>query len=321
MSVLALIHPTDLLAVELRESLDRRRDLWRELRLLSTSEEEVGTLVEVRGAAAMVQGLEEDSLEGVDVVFFSGPIEPSRPLLRALPPAAIAVVLSPDAGPEDGQPLIAGVNLEAAEPGRPLLSPHPGAVALAHLLHPLGSFGPRRAVATLLEPVSTCGKAGLDEMLEQTRGILTFRGSPPAEILPAQLAFNVLPSVGAPTAHMAAHLRAVLQGDLEISIHVLKAGVFHSYGICLHVELAEDPGVEAVVEALAEHPMNDRSPDPELLGPIDAAARDEVLIGPVVPDPARPGAYQVWAVMDNLTCGGARNALAILEAVSAPMTH
>ena len=46
---------------------------------------------------------------------------------------------------------------------------------------------------------------------------------------------------------------------------------------------------------------------------IDAAARDEVLIRAVEPDPAVPGGYRLWAVMDNLTCGGALNAVQIAE--------
>lgn len=178
----------------------------------------------------------------------------------------------------------------------------------------------RRATATLIEPVSTCGKAGLDEMFDQTRGILAFQTDPPREAFPAQMTFNLLP-VAAPGAAMATHLATVLGSELEISIHALRVGVFHCYSISLHLELGEDPGVEAVAEALAERPLCDPAPDPELLGPIDAAARDEVLIGPIERDPSRPGAYRLWAVMDNLTCGGARNALAIMEAISLQVTH
>ncbi len=314
MSTLALIHPTDLLAVELRASLERRRDLWRELRLLSTLPDEIGTLTDVRGEAAMVQELDEAGLDGVDVVLLCGPVGPNRPLLASLPEAATAVVLSPDATLDDGHPVVAGVNLETVARGQTLLSPHPGAVALAHLLHPLGPFTPRRVVATLLEPVSVLGKAALDEMFEQTRGILTFQSDPPREVFPTQMTFNVLPGE-TPAVHLAAHLGTILEGDPQVSVRILKTGVFHSYGVSLHLELADDPGREAVVAALGGHPMNEVAVDPELLGMVDAAARDEVLVGSVEADPARPGAYHLWAVIDNLTCGGARNAILILEAL------
>jgi aspartate-semialdehyde dehydrogenase len=320
MTTLALIHPNDLLAVELRERLDRRPDLWHELRLLGTSEEEVGTLTEIRGAAAMVQPLEPASLEGVDVVFLCGPRAGDRILLEGLPAAATTVVLAPDAGPEVGPPVVAGVNEESAIRGGTVVSPHPGTVALAHLLHPLLPFRPRRADVTLVEPVSIHGKAGLDEMFEQTRRILAFQSPEEPRVLPTQLAFNLLPAPGAPRAAIEAHLRTVL-GDTELTLtlRLLRAGVFHGYGVSVYLELAEDPGTGAVVEALAGHPYVEMAEEPELLGPIVSAGHERVVVGTL--EPAGPGGFHLWAVMDNLTCGGAGNALRILESISQQVTH
>lgn len=314
MTRLALIHPTGLVAEELRETLEKRRELWDELRLLSSADEDAGVLTSVRGAAAVIQPFAADLLEGVDVAFFDGPVAANRPLLEELPAGVVAVLLSPDAGPEDGHPVVAGVNPETAADFPRLSSPHPGTVALAHLLHPLLPYRPYRAVATLLEPVSTLGKAGLDEMLAQSRSVLTFQSQPPRDVLPAQLAFNVLPNT-APTAGMQRQLATILGADVELSIRALRAGVFHGYGISLYVDLDEDPGGEAVIGALGAHPVNEVAGEPDLLGLIDAAARDEMLIGSVVAEPGRPGGYHLWAAMDNLTCGGAGNAVAILEAI------
>lgn len=317
MSILALIHPTDLLAVELRESLDRRRDLWQRMLLFSSTDEEIGALTEVRGAAAMVQKLEGDSLEGVDVAFFSASMASNRPLLQTLPRTTAAVVLSPDAGPGDGRAIVAGVNLDQASRDVPLVSPHPATVALAHLLHPLRGYTPKAVVATVLQPVSTHGKAGLDEVFEQTRSILSFATHPPRNVFPTQMVFNVVPA--APAGHLEQQVGAVLGTEIPISIQLLQVGIFHSYSISLFLELADDPGPEALRRALGEHPLNELAPTPEILGPIDAAARPEVLIGNV--ERAAAGRYRIWAVMDNLTCGGALNALQILEAISCEVTH
>jgi len=317
MTRLALVHPTGLVAEELRETLERRRELWEDLRLLSPADDEAGVLTSVRGAAAVIQPFSAERLDGADVIFLAGPVEDNRPLFDDLPEDAVAVLLSPDAGPEDGHPVVAGVNTESAAEYRRLSSPHPGTIVLAHLLHPLLSYRPYRAVATLLEPVSTAGKAGLDEMLAQTRGVLTFQSQPPRDVLPAQLAFNALPGA-APAEAMKAQLGAVLGADVGASLQAVRVGVFHGYAVSLYVDLDEDPGVEAIAGALAAHPVNEIAVDPELLGPIDAAARDQVLIGPVSAEPGRPGGYHLWAAMDNLTCGGAGNAVAILEAVRPP---
>ena len=320
MTRLALIHPTGILANELRESLDRRRELWLEIALLSDNEEEIGHLTEARGTAAMVQPLVPDSLSEVDVVFFGGSIEATRPLLAMVPPSASAVILSPDANLDDGQPLVGGVNLTNTDPAHVLLSPHPGAIALAHLLHPLRDLALRRATATLLQPISVHGNAALDEVFNQTRAILAFAQNQPRDIFPTQMAFNVLPTQHSADA-VVSHLHSVLGEELPVEVQVLQAGIFHSYGVSLTVEFETDPGQKAVEEALTGHPMIDRAPDPELLGPIDAAAREEVILGPVEADGRRAGVYRLWAVMDNLTCGGALNAIQILEAVGVPVTN
>lgn len=320
MTRLALIHPTGILANELRESLDRRRELWLELALLSDDEKEIGHLTEARGTAAMVKPLEPDSLESMDVVFFGGDIEATRPLLSMVPLSASAVILSPDANLDDGQPLVGGVNLANTDLAQVLLSPHPGTIALAHLLHALRPLGVRRATATLLQPVSVHGNKALEEVFNQTRAILAFAQNQPREIFPAQITFNMLPTQGLADP-IVNHLHAVLGDELPVEVQVLQAGVFHSYGISLIVEFEKDPGLKAVEQALEAHSMIDRAPDPELLGPTDAAAREEVILGPVEADARRPGVYRLWAVMDNLTCGGALNAIQILEAVGVPVTN
>jgi aspartate-semialdehyde dehydrogenase len=215
---------------------------------------------------------------------------------------------------------VGGINLATADPAAVILSPHPGAVALAHLLHPLRELSLRRATATLLQPVSVRGSKALDEVFGQTRAILTFAEKQPQDVFSTQMAFNILPTSETADA-LVDHVHAVLGEEFPVEVQVLQAGVFHSYGISLFVEFENDPGQKAVEEALEAHPLIDRAPDPEHLGPIDAAGRDEVILGSVEADPRRPGVYRLWAVMDNITCGGALNAVQILEAVGVPVTN
>lgn len=322
MITLAILHPTGLLADELRGSLARRRELWREILLLSDLEDEIGTLTDIGGAAAMVTPLEEDSLERADVVFFCGPIANTRPLLERLPPGTMAIVLSPDAEADDGRPLVAGVNLEhtpldAIRLGAAAISPHPATILLAHLLGGLRDFYPTRASATLLQPSSMHDRTGLDEVLEQSRAILSFAADTPRDVFKAQIAFNAIPSLlPAPPIHT--QLAAILGDEApDIACQIVQTSIFHSFGASLLVELDEDPGEVALREALARSPMHELAVDPELLGPIDAANSAEILIGSVTAAPGQPGAYWIWAVMDNLTRGGALNAIAILETITA----
>ena len=322
MTTVALVNPTTLLGKELRETLERRRDLWTDIRLLSGDQEEIGTLTEVGGAAAIVSQADVDDLAAARLVFFCGSRESSLPLLAELPAAATAIILAPDATVDDGLPLVAGVNLDealaGAEPGRPLLSPHPGALLLAHLLHPLRPFGVEEAVATLIQPVSMYPEAALDELYSQARRIIALTGQEPARLLPGQLAFNLLPS-HLPGAHLTAEVAAILdEPGLTPAVEVVQGAVFHSFTAVLYVRCGEKVEPEDLRQALADHPHNRLADDPELLGPIAAAASEEVIVGAVrreAPRGGRPGGFWIWSVMDNLTRGGALNALAIADRV------
>ncbi len=318
MTRLAIVNPAGFEATELQQTLDRRQELWQELDLLSADEDVIGTLSESRGTAKVVQPVDDVLLARADIVFFCGPIADCRPLFSKLSPGATAIVLSLDAELDDGQPIIDGVNLDQADPSQRLLSPDPATIALAHLLHPLADWRPRIAVATLLRSVSHHGKQGLNEVLAQTRSLLAFEGAPDREVFPAQMAFNILPTAAA-SQRIEAQLGATLATGPAVSVQVLQTGVFHGYAISLRLELEDDPGAQAVRQTLGEHLANDLAIDPELLGPLDATGREELLVGAV--EAAGDGAYWIWAVMDNLTRGSALNAVAILEAIGQPVTH
>ncbi|HEX9940479.1 MAG TPA: hypothetical protein VGG03_00570 [Thermoanaerobaculia bacterium] len=314
MSAVAILHPSNLLGKELRETIEARRPDWSDLRLLSSREDEIGTLTEVAGAAAMVGRYEPEELKRVDVAFFCGAMVDNRPLLAELPAETTAVVLSLDATVDDGQPVVAGVNTAAAGAGRVLLSPHPGAVLLAHLLHPLRGLAPEEAVATLIQPASMRDDAGLEELFESTRQIIGMTRRSPTPVFGTQLSFNVLPAP-LPADPVAAQLHAVLEGPPPVALQILQGAVFHSVAASLYVRCAGHPSLQAVRKALAEHPYLELSDKPRHLGPIDAAASDKVIFGHVRKDEAG-GGFWLWAVMDNLTRGGALNAIEIAESVT-----
>lgn len=320
MSVLAIVHPTNLLGKELRETLGRGGvgPSWQEVRLLSTVESEIGTLTETGGAAAIVQRYEADSLDGVALAFFCGPIAANRALIAELRPEVAAVVLSTDATLADGHPVVAGINTRPSDAanGRStvLLSPHPGAVLLAHLLHPLAAFEPLAAVATLILPASLHDDAGVDELVEQARHIVAMTPRRRSQVFGAQLAFNLLPAARAEetAATIAATLAAVLPAPVPLSLQLVQGGIFHCLTLGLHLRHAAGPGPQAARKALAASPFVELAEDARHLGPIAAAASDKVLVGAVRKDES---GIWIWAVMDNLTRGGAVNALEIAAAV------
>ncbi|HYL05801.1 MAG TPA: Asd/ArgC dimerization domain-containing protein [Thermoanaerobaculia bacterium] len=320
MSVLAIVHPSNLLGKELRETLGRgvTGPTWQEVRLLTTHEQEIGVLTDAGGAAAVVQRYEPETLDGVSVAFFCGPIAANRPALAELPPEVTAVVLSPDATLADGHPVVAGINSRpgGAANGGPsvLLSPHPAVVLLAHLLYPLAAFEPRQAVATVVLPVSLQDEPGLEELFEQTRQIIAMAPRRRSQVFGAQIAFNLLPAGLAEetAATVATALGAVLPAPVPLAIQLVQGGIFHCLALALHVSSVAAPSVQAVRKALTASPFVEPAGDPRHLGPIDAAASDKVLLGAIRRD---EHGVSIWAAMDNLTRGGALNALEIAAAV------
>lgn len=312
MSGIAILHPSNLLGKELSETIESRATQWREIRLLSTREDEIGNLTDLSGAAAMVARYEPESLLGISTVYFCGPVAANRPLFQNLPPGATGVVLSPDATPQDGVPVVAGVNPEAASLGRVLVSPHPAVVLLAHLLHPLRELRLESAVATVIQPVSVYDNPGLEELFEQTRSILAMSGQRPSALFGTQLAFNLIPTT-TDALPIAEALQSVLGRDLPVSLQVVQGGVFHSLTVSLHLRFAGTTSAQAIRKAFNGHPYLEVAEHPKRLGPIDAAASEKVIFGTIQKD--HLGGFWLWAVMDNLTRGGALNALEIVEAI------
>ncbi len=311
---IAILHPSGLLGKELRETLENHPELGFDLRLLSTRDDEIGTLTEAAGAAALVGRYEPESLRGVRVAFFCGSMEDNRPILADLPPETTGIVLSFDATMDDGFPAVAGVNTDAARGHRVLVSPHPAVVLLAHLLHPLRGLDPQEAVATVVQPVSMRDDAGLEELFEQTRQILAMTRRSPMPVFGAQLSFNVLPTPLSADP-LAAQLQAVLGGPPPLALQILQGAVFHSVSASLYVRFAGEPTSAAVRKALSASPFLEVADKPKHLGPIDAAASDKVIYGTVRRDEAGGGLW-LWAVMDNLTRGGALNAIEIAAEVA-----
>lgn len=312
MSAIAILHPSNLLGKELQQTIENRARQWQDIRLLSTRDDEVGNLTDVAGAAAMVAHYEPESLHGISTVYFCGPIAANRPVFEGLPSGTTGVVLSPDATLDDGPPVVAGVNSEAARPGQVLVSPHPVVVMLAHLLHPLRDLDPQSMVATVIQPASIFGDPGIEELFEQTREIVAMVQRRPTPIFGSQLAFNLLPTT-ADALPVSETLQNVLGELPPVALQVVQGGIFHSLSVSLYVRFAGNVGIQAVRKALATHPYLEISDRPRHLGPIDAAASEKVIYSTVRKDSL--GGFWIWAVMDNLTRGGALNAVEIVEAI------
>ena len=313
MSRIALVHPSTLLGKELLERLALRPQLTTDLRLLSTNDDEIGTLVDAAGTASFVGRLEEGAFDGVDLALFTGSSADDARARELLPESTLAVYAVRGSAPSGTLAAVAGFGADARLGVHRVAVAHPAAVALAHLLRPLRPLGLRRAHATVVLPVSTRGAEGIDLLFEETRALLTFSERKRSRLFPAQVAFNLFPEAEeeAEVEDQVASALATGVDDLDISVGLALGGIFHGMAISVAVELSEHPGKEELRQTLGKAPALEKAKEPKRLGSTAAAGEENLLLGAV--RSLGGGRYRIWAVMDNLVRGGALNALDLAE--------
>jgi aspartate-semialdehyde dehydrogenase len=156
-------------------------------------------------------------------------------------------------------------------------------------------------------------KAGLDEFFEQTRTTLNFQQDVPTAILGRQLAFDVLPLPGGSA--LAEELSGVLGHTLGVSIQPLQGPMFHGTAISAAIQFTEPAEASRVTDCLSESRVIEIAEDAANLGPRQVAGESSILVGEVEVGP--DGTCRIWAVLDNLTRGGALNALELAEMILA----
>lgn len=308
-SRLAIVEPTTLLGEAVRENLESRPTEWENVELFTTDSEAIGALSEVAGRAALVQSLEGgEVLESFSAAIFCGE-EVDPELLRSLPESCRCVFIDPDPPLEDIEPMVAGIGSCDPVGVSRIVSPAPVALLLSHLCAPLLPLGEIEITAHVLQPASTRGKAGIDELFEQTRGILTMQEQRKFEVFGAQLAFNLLPW-RASARTVTAHLEKILGENVDARLHLSQAGVFHCCSAAISLQPAKDPGRDEIMDLLLENPLVERADDPELLGPVAASAGQKILISDL--ESQKGQGYWLWTCADNLLLS-AQNALQLAE--------
>ncbi len=311
----AIVGATSLRGKEVKEVLAERQFPVKKLSLLD-DDETLGQLTEFQGEPALVASIDADTFRENDLVFFAS--TSSAFTLGQWPQAAAGTAAVIDLShallevPEARLrvPALADC-LPAAEdsPRRWYVVPHAASIALLALLGRLSrAFAVRQAVVNVFEPVSERGAAGLAELQEQTVRLLSFQEFPRA-VYDAQVAFNLLARYGPQSSPSLDDVEEVVRLGVErcapslaerLALRALQAPVFHAHVLSVFVELDRPAEVAAVEQALAGPRVSVLAQDQLPAGAVDAAGRDEVVVGPVLRESARPNGFWLWVVADNL---------------------
>ncbi len=312
-----IVNPLSLVGNEVKSILRDRSFPFSRVALLDSTGEHAGALTEMGDEPAFVAAASNEELEDLDLVFFCGPPEGNREWIeRAGPGRFIAIDLSQPTTIENGKLVIAGVNLDEL-PARtnPIVSPHPIAIPIAHVLH---GIAPVAAVdsctATVVQPASEFGQAGVEEVAAQAISVLNVKPVP-RNVFDRQVAFNLFPAAEGIEDVIVSQVRAVTNPRTELALMITQGTIFHSHTFSLFLRLADEVSVETIVDALNKSSAMAFAEGDQQYGTIDAAGRDEVLIAEVRADRNVERGIWVWAVCDNLRRSSALNAVLIAEKV------
>lgn len=320
----ALVGGDSLLAKEVRELLEHGKPAPH-IELISAAAENATMLGADDEEVLALVPLTAESLTGSKVAFLAGSEASSRRALKLNPPDG--PVLIDLTGALEEQPH-ARLRAPTAEPTRSLPEPglipviaHPAAIACAMLLTSLAKIGPvRRSIIHVFEPASERGKKGLDELRQQTVGVLTFQKLK-MDVFDAQLGFNLLARYGEEALEplegveerILRHVASLLASYPSIpmpSLRLIQAPVFHGHSFSIWVEFDEIPSLSMLTEGLAAAGFDVRSDDPPTN--VSVAGMSGLSVGAIAADPNQPRACWIWMVSDNLRLV-AENALAVAK--------
>jgi len=298
------------LAEELQESAFASANV-----ILLDEEEAAGQLETVADEVTFVQKMEPAAFEGMDFVFFTGDPDAAKRHWRDAGRFGASVVDTTYALEEEKGVIVRSPWVQGSTGTRPdlktpaVVSAHPAAVMLALAAKQLqAAVKVRSFSATVLQPASEHGRAAMDELHQQTVNLLSFQNLPKEEF-DAQVAFNLLPTLGEDAkvklAESAARIRKhyAAMGEVpELALSVIQAPVFHGYAISVFVELDESASQEQIEGALAcdqiDLVMDDANPPSNL----SAAGQGDVLIRVTAEPPTSTESkrFWLWMTADNL---------------------
>ena len=207
-----------------------------------------------------------------------------------------------------------------------IANPNCSTIQLVMALKPLHDLARiKRVVVATYQSTSGSGKAAMDELFNQTRGI--YMNEPAArhqKMFPKQIAFNVIPHIdvfmddGATREEwkMAVETRKILDPDIQITATCVRVPVFIGHAEAVNLEFASPLSAAAAARALRAAPgiiVVDHRVDEGYVTPAECAGEDPVYVSRIRADKTVKNGLNLWVVADNLRKGAALNTVQIAE--------
>jgi aspartate-semialdehyde dehydrogenase len=298
-----------------------------ELTLLASSRS-LGKTLPFKGTELPVHELREDSFTGIQLALFSAGGSISKKFAPLAAAAGCVVIDNSSAFRMDPTvPLIVPeVNPDAVAPHPNIIAnPNCSTIQMVVALKPIyDAAGIKRIVVTTFQAVSGTGKRAIEELRQQVSDLVQGK-EVQKEIYPHQIAFNCFPHIGAFLAngYTEEEMKMVNEtqkifGDPEIAVcaTTVRVPVYFGHSESVNIETRTPLAVERV-RSLLENAPGVRVVDEVAKGhypvPLEAAGRDETLVGRIRQDFSVENGLAMWVVADNIRKGAATNAVQIAE--------
>jgi aspartate-semialdehyde dehydrogenase len=290
-----------------------------------------GVEVEVGDSGKMVkvQNLEHFDFAGWDIALFAAGSAASREYAPKAAAAGCVVIdnsslyrMDPDV------PLVVPeVNPDAIDGYKKrmiIANPNCSTAQMVVALKPLHDAATiKRVVVSTYQSVSGAGKAGMDELFEQSRNI--FVGDPAVpSTFTKQIAFNVIPHIdvflddGSTKEEwkMVVETKKILDPKIKVNATCVRVPVFVGHSEAINIEFENEISATQAQDILREAPgvmLIDKREDGGYVTPIECVGDGATYVSRVREDPTVDNGLTIWCVSDNLRKGAALNAVQIAE--------
>src|SRR6188474_495208 len=181
----------------------------------------------------------------------------------------------------------------------------------------------KRVVVATYQSTSGAGKAGMDELVEQSRAI--FVGDQiSVNKFTKQIAFNVIPHIdvflddGSTKEEwkMVVETKKILDPKIKVIATCVRVPVFVGHSEAINIEFEKELSAQEAQAILREAPgvmLVDKRENGGYVTPIECAGDGATYVSRVREDPTVENGLTIWCVSDNLRKGAALNAVQIAE--------
>ncbi|RMA42687.1 aspartate-semialdehyde dehydrogenase [Rhodophyticola porphyridii] len=182
----------------------------------------------------------------------------------------------------------------------------------------------KRVVVSTYQSVSGTGKAAMDELWDQTKGMYVPGQEREPSIYPKQIAFNVIPQCdkfmedGSTREEwkMVAETKKIVDPAIKVTATCVRVPVFVGHSEAINIEFEEFLDEDEARDILRESPgimVIDKREDGGYVTPVECVGDYATFISRIRQDSTIDNGLNLWCVSDNLRKGAALNAVQIAE--------